>query len=213
MKMLFLKLILVMSIVFSYIAYADFSQKDPTDMVKELSDGVLNQLVIHRADFEAHPSKAVVFAEEYILPYVDTYKMSRYVMGRKWKQASKQQQTDFVDAFTKTILNSYASSLIKLQIEEIDIVKTTSKRKGRASVETEVTQSSGEKTKVVYRLFQNKKDKKWFIYDFAVEGISLLVNYRKSFSSEISKKGLDQVITDMQNNLKTPEKEKSARGG
>jgi phospholipid transport system substrate-binding protein len=68
---------------------------------------------------------------------------------------------------------------------------------------TEATLKNGTKVDVIYRLFQSKKDQKWYIYDFSVENVSLLVNYRKTFASEISKKGMDQVIINMNNALKS----------
>lgn len=36
------------------------------------------------------------------------------------------------------------------------------------------------------------------LYDVVVEGVSMLLSYRKAYGSEISKKGLDTVITEMQ---------------
>ena len=192
-------------IIFSLLAQtanADVNQSDPVKLVEELTSGILKELAEKQDAFVADPSKAAEFGRNYILPYVDNYKMSRYVVGRKWKTATQQQQDDFVQAFTDTIINSYSRSLVKLKIAGVEVVKSLSKRRGRSSVVTVATQKNGTKVDVIYRLFQSKKNQKWYIYDFSVEGISLLVNYRKTFASEISKKGLDQVILNMQNGLK-----------
>jgi phospholipid transport system substrate-binding protein len=213
MKVLFFRSFLVTCIGFlslSVSANTQINQSDPVEMVKDLSNGILDQLVTKRAEFIAEPEKVVIFAKSYILPYVDNYKMARYVMGKKWKTASKKQQQDFADAFTETILRSYSDSLIKLKIEKIEVTKVLAKRKGRKSITTEVTQTNGEQSTVIYRAYQNKKTKKWLLYDFSVEGISLLVNYRKTFASEFAKKGVEQVILNMQEKL---ERKEIARGG
>lgn len=213
MNVLFLRFALFTCIGFSslsILANTKINQSDPVEMVKDLSDGILEQLVSKRAVFIAEPDEVITFAKSYILPYVDTYKMARYVMGRKWKTASEKQQQDFSDAFTETLLRSYSDSLIKLKIKKIEVVKVLSKRKGRKSITTEVTQANGEQTTVVYRAYQNKKTKNWLLYDFSVEGISMLVNYRKTFASEFSKKGVEQVINSMHEKLKHKE---IARGG
>lgn len=189
--------------LFSQVAKAKVNQSNPMDLIQELTSGILKELSTKQALFVAEPSKAAEFGRNYILPYVDNYKMSRYVVGKKWKKTSQQQKDSFVQAFTDTIINSYSHSLIKLNVAEIEVIKNISKRKGRSSIVTEATLKNGTKVDVIYRLFQSKKDQKWYIYDFSVENVSLLVNYRKTFASEISKKGMDQVIINMNNALKS----------
>ena len=189
--------------LFSQVAKAEVNQSNPMDLIQELTSGALKELSTKQALFVAEPSKAAEFGRNYILPYVDNYKMSRYVVGKKWKKTSQQQKDSFVQAFTDTIINSYSHSLIKLNVAEIEVIKNISKRKGRSSIVTEATLKNGTKVDVIYRLFQSKKDQKWYIYDFSVENVSLLVNYRKTFASEISKKGMDQVIINMNNALKS----------
>ena len=189
--------------LFSQVAKAEVNQSNPMDLIQELTSGVLKELSTKQALFVAEPSKAAEFGRNYILPYVDNYKMSRYVVGKKWKKMSQQQKDSFVQAFTDTIINSYSHSLIKLNVAKIEVIKNISKRKGRSSIVTEATLKNGTKVDVIYRLFQSKKDQKWYIYDFSVENVSLLVNYRKTFASEISKKGMDQVIINMNNALKS----------
>ena len=189
--------------LFSQVAKAEVNQSNPMDLIQELTSGVLKELSTKQALFVAEPSKAAEFGRNYILPYVDNYKMSRYVVGKKWKKTSQQQKDSFVQAFTDTIINSYSRSLIKLKVAEIEVIKNISKRKGRSSIVTEATLKNGTKVDVIYRLFQSKKDQKWYIYDFSVENVSLLVNYRKTFASEISKKGMEQVIINMNNALKS----------
>lgn len=189
--------------LFSQVSKAEVNQSNPMGLIQELTSGVLKELSTKQELFVAEPSKAAEFGRNYILPYVDNYKMSRYVVGKKWKKMSQQQKDSFVQAFTDTIINSYSRSLIKLNVAKIEVIKNISKRKGRSLIVTEATLKNGTKVDVIYRLFQSKKDQKWYIYDFSVENVSLLVNYRKTFASEISKKGMDQVIINMNNALKS----------
>jgi phospholipid transport system substrate-binding protein len=123
--------------------------------------------------------------------------MARYVMGQYWKQASASQQKAFTEAFTNTLLRSYAKSILKLRVTKIVVSKMVETRPGRASVSTEVTQADGNVSTVVYRAYLNKNDQKWFLYDVSIEGISMLLNYRKSFASEFQKKGIDEVIAGL----------------
>lgn len=177
---------------------SNISQQEPEKLVKELSQAVIEQLDTHRQKFEENPVEIKRFADEYVLPYIDTPKMARYVMARFWEQASVAQQDAFVNAFTNTLLRSYSTSILKLKVTNMVVLKSMETHKGRVSVTTEVTQDDGNVTKVDYRLYLNSDDQKWYLYDVSIEGISMLLNYRKSYASEFQKKGIDGVIASLQ---------------
>jgi phospholipid transport system substrate-binding protein len=198
MKWLF---VMVMSLMLSNLALAqeiNIPQDDPYKMVESLSNKVVAELNARREVLEKDPVQVKVFADAYILPYIDTEKMARYVMGKYWRTATEKQKTDFVNAFTNTMIRSYSQSLLKLRIESVNVEKTIEEKPGRVTVASSVLQSDGNKSDVIYRVYLNKKTKKWMLYDVVVEGVSMLLSYRKAYGSEISKKGLDTVITEMQ---------------
>lgn len=197
MQKVWLKIGLVVMALVTTNVMASVDQTDPKKMVQQLSDQILTEIDSRRVELEQEPSEIKRFANEFVLPYVDTYRMSRYVMGKYWKRASKSQQKAFVDAFTNTLMRSYSKSLLKLNITKTDITKVIEKKKGRVAITTSVTQSDGNESKVIYAAYLSKKKQKWFLYDVTIEGISLLVNYRKTFSSEFRQKGIDKAIDDM----------------
>lgn len=180
-------------------AYAKaIPQDDPQAMVLALSNQVIHNLNSNRAKLESDASEVKIFATKYVLPYIDTQKMARYVMGKYWRSASDKQKKDFVQAFTDTLIRSYSQSLLKLNIESVQVKEAREEKPGRVTVGSSVHQSDGNKTDVVYRAYLNKKTKKWMLYDVAVEGISMLLSYRKAYGSDISRKGLNEVISEMQ---------------
>ncbi|MEA1990532.1 MAG: ABC transporter substrate-binding protein [Pseudomonadota bacterium] len=191
----------ILSVVFSGVAYAqvkNISQDDPGKMVLEVSNNLVAALNANRELLESSSAEVKVFATNYVLPYIDTKKMARYVMGKHWRVASDAQKQSFVDAFTDTMIRSYSQSLLKLRIEAVEVEKARQEKPGRVTVASKVTQSDGNKSDVIYRVYLNKSTKKWMLYDVAVEGISMLLSYRKAYDSDISKKGLDAVIAEMQ---------------
>lgn len=173
------------------------SQKEPQKMVDELSQVVLVAFNEQRTELEADASKILVFANKYILPYVDTEKMARYVMARYWKMATAEQQENFTREFTNTLLRSYAVSLLKLKIEKVEVKPLTVEKPGRVVVPSLITQADGNVTDVSYRAFLDDKSGNWMLYDVTIEGISMLINYRKTYASEFSSKSIVQVIDDM----------------
>jgi len=177
---------------------SEIIQDDPEKMVLSLSKKVISELNDNREKLESDPQEVKLFATAYVLPYLDTKKMARYVMGKYWRSASENQQKDFVDAFTNTLIRSYSQSLLKLNIDSVDVSPAREEKPGRVTVASKVLQSDGNKSDVIYRAYLNKKNNKWMLYDVAVEGISMLLSYRKAYGSDISRKGLDTVITEMQ---------------
>lgn len=172
-------------------------QDDPEKMIQVLSETVMDALNEQRADLEGNPAKIKAFAKQYVLPYVDTPKMARYVMGRYWRTTTETQQQAFIDEFTTTLMRSYSQSLLKLQITQVSVRPKIEEKPGRVTVSSEVVQSDGNRTEVIYRVFLDDKINKWMVYDVTVEGISMLLNYRKTYDSEFSKSGVDAVIADM----------------
>ncbi len=177
---------------------ADVNQSDPKAMVEELSSRVLTKIEEDREALNSDPQKVKDFANQYVLPYIDMPRMARYVMGLYWNQASNSQKQAFTNAFTDSLLRSYSKSILKLKVTQIDVTKSQQSKKGRASITTEVTQADGNRSKVVYRAYFNKKSQKWMLYDVSIEGVSMLLNYRKIFASEFDKKGIDKVIADLE---------------
>lgn len=174
------------------------NQQDPYKMVDELSQLLIAQLNDKRALLEKDPKEVKKFASQYVLPYVDTPKMARYVLGRTWRTASSAQKEAFVDAFTNTLIRSYSQSLLNLNIVKVTVQPARMDKPERATIESKVEQADGNKTDVIYRAFLDQSSNKWMFYDVAVEGISMLLNYRKAYASDISRKGLDAVINEMQ---------------
>lgn len=173
-------------------------QSDPEEMIEQVSNNLLVAIDRQRTLLTEQPHNIKPFAETYVLPYVDAPKMARYVMGRYWRVASENQKNAFVSAFTDTLVRSYAGSLLKLNVTEVKVDTKKLEKPGRYMVPSEVTQSDGNVTSIIYRTFLDKKTQKWMIFDVSIEGISLLLNYRKSYASEFSKKGVSKVIKEMQ---------------
>ena len=195
LQLLFLSLLSSLWAIQSYAV--SVPQNDPAEMVSALSKELIKAMNEQRAELESSPEKVKVFAGIYVLPYIDTDKMARYVMGKHWRTATASQQTEFMAAFSNTLIRSYSQSLLKLNIDSVNVKSAQEEKPGRVTVPSVVIQADGNQTDVVYRAYLNKESKKWMLYDVSIEGISMLLNYRKAYDSDFSKIGIDAVIVDM----------------
>ncbi len=203
-KFLSVLFVLMLSFSANAVEQKNISQDDPTKLVSELSDFVVQTLNAHRSVFEQDGQKVVDFAQANVLPYVDTDRMARYALGINWRSASSQQQQDFTKAFTENLIRSYSQSFLNLKIDSVSVNPAVIEKPGRASVSSTVVQQEGKPAEVLYRVYQDKRSKKWFLYDVVIENVSMLLSYRSVYSSAVATQGLDAVIKELQ------EKNKSA---
>jgi phospholipid transport system substrate-binding protein len=173
-------------------------QQDPGAFIDQLTHTLWKKLEANRETFKQDHRALKAFAEQEVLPHVAVAKMAKYAMGRHWRSATPQQQQRFVKAFQDMLLRSYANTILHLQIQAMQVEKVVPGKRGRYAVEQTVRRADGSDAKVVYRVYWDTDAKAWKIYDVVAENISLLLNYRKVFDSELQNKGIDQVIEEME---------------
>lgn len=191
------RLVLSVGMLASAVAWAQ-GQSDPGAFIDQLTHSLWKKLEANRETFKQDHQALKAFAEQAVLPHVAVAKMAKYAMGRHWRQATPAQRQRFVKAFQDMLLRSYANTLLHLQIQDLKVDKVVPGRRDRYQVEQTVRRADGTDAKVVYRIYWDKDAQAWKIYDVVAENVSLLLNYRKVFDSELQKKGIDQVIEEME---------------
>lgn len=179
------------------------NQQDPHEMVLGLSTSVLDEIKSRSDELTDNPSAIREFANQNVLPYVDTARMARYVVGRYWRTATEHQQNEFIEQFTLTMMRSYSQTILKLNVRSIDVAQALPDGDNRVIVSTKVTQEDGSTADVTYRIFKEASSGKWLIYDVVVENISLLVNFRQSYATDIERRGFEAVIVAMKERNKS----------
>jgi phospholipid transport system substrate-binding protein len=176
---------------------AQVFEKDPVQQVKLVSEQLMQRLDQERVQLEQQAEKVQILAESMVFPYVDINKMARFVMGAHWRTASPSEQQAFSEAFKKILINSYARSFLKMQIDHLEMGNSRQGAgKGDVEVPVTVVEKSGNAIPVLFRLLPNGES--WKVYDLEIQGISLLLNYRAVYGLEIEAKGLSSVISSMQ---------------
>jgi phospholipid transport system substrate-binding protein len=60
----------------------------------------------------------------------------------------------------------------------------------------EILQSGGPPIPMAFSMYLNKEET-WKIYDVKIDGISLVTNYRTTFSTRIRNNGMDKLIDSL----------------
>ena len=121
-------------------------------------------------------------------------------LAKNWDPRSDQEKQQFTLLFKALLENSYANKLESYQDEKIDYLGETIKGK-YALVKTEVVRPSST-IAVDYKLIQENGT--WQVYDFVIEGVSMIRNYRSQFTKIIRKDSYEvlvQKLTDKINEL------------
>ena len=121
-------------------------------------------------------------------------------LAKNWDLRSDQERQEFIELFKSLLENSYASKLESYSDEKINYTNEMIKGK-YALVKTEVVRPSST-IAVDYKLIQENGD--WRVYDFVIEGVSMIRNYRSQFTKIIRKDSYEilvQKLTDKINEI------------
>lgn len=183
----------------SLVNAASLDQSDPQVMIQGMSSLVLNELNQRADELSQDPKALKLFADDKLLPYVDTMRMARFVVGRDWRTATAQQQQDFVEQFTLSVIQQYSNSLMRFKVDSVEIGAAIPDGQDRVIIQTRVKESNGTEFNVAYRVHRDVNTGNWMIYDVLAENISLLLSLRQTYSVDIERRGLQAVIDGMKN--------------
>ena len=126
-------------------------------------------------------------------------------LAKNWDARSDQERQEFIALFKSLLENSYANKLEAYKDEEINYLDEMIKGK-YALVKTEVVRKSST-IGVDYKLIQENGN--WQVYDFVIEGVSMIRNYRSQFTKIIRRDSYEvlvQKLTDKINELEQDSK-------
>jgi len=165
----------------------------PEALVKETTEQVLAALEENAQLIEEDPQKLQSIVSDIVLPHFDFALMSRLVLARYWREASPEQQQQFVGEFRQLLIRTYGTSLSHYSGQKVEFLPSQpDPNPKRASVRTLIRQTDGPPVPVTYQLRQTGDS--WKVFDVVIEGVSLVQNYRSSFAAEIQQSGLDALI-------------------
>jgi len=123
--------------------------------------------------------------------YFDFEAIARLAVGPRWRSLSPEQRQDFTREFTKLLFNTYVGDLQKYATQKITYNQRTIDQ-GYVAVEANIRDQGGQ---VTLDYYLHLKDGNWKVYDIAVEGMSLVANYRNEFDSILANGSFDRLST------------------
>ncbi len=121
--------------------------------------------------------------------------IARSVLGRYWRAATPEQQSEYLALFRDFILDSYTSRLGGLTGQTFEVLKAQPLGEKDAIVSTEIRTPSRASIRVEYRVRNRRPGHK--IIDVVIEGVSLITAQRAEFRSIINRKGMEGLLEEL----------------
>jgi phospholipid transport system substrate-binding protein len=129
-------------------------------------------------------------------------------LAKSWDARSDQERQEFIALFKSLLENSYANKLEAYQDEKINYVSEIIKGK-YALVKTEVVRKSST-IGVDYKLIQENGN--WKVYDFVIEGVSMIRNYRSQFTKIIRRDSYEVLVQKLTDKINEIEQDSKTSG-
>ncbi|MDR1889177.1 MAG: ABC transporter substrate-binding protein [Zoogloeaceae bacterium] len=180
----------------------------PDILVQNVTEEVLATLRQDKEIRNGNTQKTIALVQAKVLPHFNFNRMTALAVGRDWSKASAAQKEKLANQFRDLLVRTYANAVssyrdqkvrykpFKMSSDDTDVL-----------VRTEIQQPGSRPIQLDYSL--EKTDKGWKVYDVVVAGVSLVTNYRSSFSQQIREGGIDGLINTLSEKNKALEKGKA----
>ncbi len=173
-----------------------FAQSQITAVLKGTIDQVLE--IVSDKDLKKNPTLRREKLRNVIGLRFNYKQMVMRSLAKNYKNRSENERKEFTMLFKKLLENSYASKIENYRNETIDYVGEQIKGK-YAMVKTQVVRKDGV-IDVDYKML--KENGQWLVYDFVIEGVSLIRNYRSQFSKIISTESYATLVSKLSKKVK-----------
>ena len=176
--------------ILALLPFAVYAQTAPDALVRTTVTDVLNVIKQTKDRKTLHE-----LADSKVLPHFDFAAMTRLAVGRHWRDASELQKKALEGGFRSLLVSTYVTALGQAANANQTVeVKPVEIKPGQddVTVRTVVREPGRQPIAIEYRMARGAGG--WKVYDVVVENLSLVTNYRGSFTSEITRSGIDGLI-------------------
>ena len=186
-------LLLLLALVAGHSAQAGAVDTPPDVLARTTTNEVLAVLKQDKELQNGNLAKVHQLVEAKILPNFDFNRMTQLVIGKHWPNATAKQKQALVTEFRNLLVRTYSSSLTAFTNQTVEFKPLAIKPDDTdVTVRSEIRQPGGQPIPIDYRMYKTTFG--WKIYDVTIDSVSLVTNYRSSFSSTIRQSGIDGLI-------------------
>ncbi|MBC7963316.1 MAG: ABC transporter substrate-binding protein [Steroidobacteraceae bacterium] len=186
-----LKRAVVLAMVAVFSATVAFA--GPSEDVKKTVDEVVR--IVASKEMKHNEQKRRQALKKTISLVFDYSEMSKRSLGKHWNQRTPAEKKRFSELFSTLLENSYAGKIESYNNERIVYLKETVDG-DHAEVKSKVVTAKRDEFTLDYRMIN--QNGKWMVYDVAIEGVSLVSNYRTQFNKIITNGGYNELVKKLE---------------
>jgi phospholipid transport system substrate-binding protein len=184
---------LLLTLVLGFDGPALADDTPPDVLARTTSQEVVAILKQDKEMQNGNQSKVYQLVEAKILPNFDFNRMTQLAVGKHWPRATAKQKQSLVTEFRNLLVRTYSRSLTEFSNQTIEFKPMTIKPEDTdVTVHSEIRQPGGQPIPIDYSMYKTAFG--WKVYDVTIDSVSLVTNYRASFSSTIRQSGIDGLI-------------------
>jgi phospholipid transport system substrate-binding protein len=179
---------------------------DATSQLKNTIDEVIK--IAKKGSMESSKGDRRIAMQKAIDGRFNYSQMVRRSLGKTYDSLSDQKKQNFIKLFKGLLENSYASKLESYRDEKINFLDEVVKGK-YALVKTNIVRSNNT-IRVDYKLILGNGQ--WKVYDFVIEGVSMIRNYKAQFTKIIRRDSYEVLVEKLTIKINELEKGSKATG-
>jgi len=117
--------------------------------------------------------------------------LSKSTLSRNWDKLKPDQQKEFMQLYKALLEKVYMDTILSYKDQEVVFGKERALGENRVEVDTKLISGSTE-TPINFRMIS--KSSEWWVYDFVVENISVVSNYRSQFGRILTKQSPEDML-------------------
>ena len=193
---------IVLSVVLLFVfmaAQPARAEQRPDTILHETVEQLLAELDSNRSTLAADKCQLYSLVNRLVLPQFAVDKISRLILGPHFKAASPDLRNRFTRAFMGLMIRTYATAMFEYTgQEEIEYLPFVFDESARTALVRTRVQVPGQPPVPVDYAFLRSADGHWQIYDVRLDGISLVLSYRRSYDQIIRSKGLETLVQELE---------------
>ena len=167
----------------------------PTDFIQGMGDRTLAIL-----DQPVSQPEKLNQLKQLLDGATDLELVARLVLGRYWRQATPEQQAEFVALFKELIMQTMAERMSWYNGQTFEITNSRLVDERDTMVATRILRPSGKPPILVdWRVRQGAGG--YLLIDILVEGVSLVVTQRAEAAEVVNQRGIDGLLAEMRTRL------------
>ncbi len=158
--------------------------QNPEVLLQKTITSLQKEIDVNKTKLQSNSQTLNQMVTQHLLPIIYVDKMAAMTLGPKWRSASKADRAEFVQQFSLLLTRTYSQALLQMGSYKIVVFPLRGdawKAASNVAVSGELSpMNGGASSSMTY--YMAKEGDSWKIYDFALEGVSFVKNFRAQFN-------------------------------